>query len=287
MEFVAHFIIITGLIIGSITDMRTREVPDWLSYSLIVLGVALGGVESVFSSSFYPVLSSIIGLVIGIIIGYVMFYAGQWGGGDSKLIMGLGALFGFSIFNGFSLFNLPLFLIFLINTIFIGAFYGLIWAVIMIFQKWKEFYKEASIHLKAPLTTKLRKAMLVLVSLCIILSIIITPTFFRIVFVVVAIIIFSMFYIWIIVTAIEKACMIKKVSVSKLTEGDWIAKEVKIKNKIVVGPKDLGISKEQIASLKRLKIKEVIVKEGIPFVPSFFIAYLVTLFLGNWFLLLV
>ena len=30
-----------GLIIASITDIKTREVPDWLSYSLIIIGLTI------------------------------------------------------------------------------------------------------------------------------------------------------------------------------------------------------------------------------------------------------
>ena len=78
--------------------------------------------------------------------------------------------------------------------------------------------------------------------------------------------------------------MIKKVSVDKLTEGDWIVDDVKVGGKVICGPKDLGISKEQIIELKKLaedgKIKQVVIKEGIPFVPSFFMSFIVTYFFG-------
>ena len=79
--------------------------------------------------------------------------------------------------------------------------------------------------------------------------------------------------------------MLKYVTPKQLTEGDWIAKDVKISGKYVTGPKDLGIEKKQIRKLiefyKKGKIKKVLIKEGIPFVPSFFIAYVVTLMFGN------
>ncbi|GIU69536.1 MAG: hypothetical protein KatS3mg002_0772 [Candidatus Woesearchaeota archaeon] len=47
--------------------------------------------------------------------------------------------------------------------------------------------------------------------------------------------------------------------------------------KYITGPKDLGISKEQIELLKKSKIKKVLVKEGIPFIPAFLIAFILTM----------
>ena len=83
-----------ALLIGSITDLKTREVPDWVNYGLICSGVALNLLFSIIYSNPSFILSSIIGLAIFFVIAYVMFYAGQWGGGDSKMLMGIGAIIG-------------------------------------------------------------------------------------------------------------------------------------------------------------------------------------------------
>ncbi len=79
--------------------------------------------------------------------------------------------------------------------------------------------------------------------------------------------------------------MVKTIPISQLTEGDWIYKDIFIgsgkKKKYITGPKDLGISKEQISLLKKYssqgKIKNIIIKEGIPFVPAFLFAYIATI----------
>ena len=79
--------------------------------------------------------------------------------------------------------------------------------------------------------------------------------------------------------------MLKYVITKELKEGEWIEKEVKINGKYITGPKDLGIAKKKIRLLmnlyKQKKVKKILIKEGIPFVPSFFIAYIVTLIFGN------
>jgi hypothetical protein len=85
--------------------------------------------------------------------------------------------------------------------------------------------------------------------------------------------------------------MIKKVKPEQLTIGDWIVNDVVVDGKRICGPKDLGIEEKQIKKLLRLKkknkIKLVIIKEGIPFIPSFLASFIITFIWGNLFFLLV
>jgi len=87
--------------------------------------------------------------------------------------------------------------------------------------------------------------------------------------------------------AVERAGMLKLVKPEVLTEGDWIAKNIVVGKKTIAGPKDLGISKKQLAQLMKLyrqgKVKRVLMKVGIPFVPSFFAAFILTVVYGNVF----
>ena len=110
------------------------------------------------------------------------------------------------------------------------------------------------------------------------------PLFILVVFAIIS------FYMWLFVKAIEKVAMLKYVTPDKLTEGDWIAQEVKYKGKVITGPKDLGIEKKQIKKLvslyKKKKLKKILIKEGIPFVPSFLIAFIITIIYGNLLMLL-
>lgn len=71
--------------------------------------------------------------------------------------------------------------------------------------------------------------------------------------------------------------MYRLIPVSKLTEGDWIAKNVYLNKKLITGPKDRGITKKQITLLKKSKVKQVLIREGIPFVPVFLISTLISL----------
>ncbi|MDH3353368.1 MAG: hypothetical protein OEL87_02885 [Nanoarchaeota archaeon] len=75
--------------------------------------------------------------------------------------------------------------------------------------------------------------------------------------------------------------MVKEISGKELREGDWLVDDIKIKGKIISADWD-GLSLEDIELLK--KKKKVKIKEGLPFVPAFFIAFLIYVFLKDWFL---
>ena len=68
--------------------------------------------------------------------------------------------------------------------------------------------------------------------------------------------------------------------IHRLVEGDWIAKDVKKNNKIVLHTKD-SITKKDIKELKESNIKQVLIKDGIPFVPPFLIGTILALIMGN------
>ena len=87
-------ICLIALIIGMITDFKTREVPDWLNFSLIFSGIGINLIATIAYSNLTFIINSLAGLALGVVIALIMFYGGQWGGGDSKMLMGLGALLG-------------------------------------------------------------------------------------------------------------------------------------------------------------------------------------------------
>jgi prepilin signal peptidase PulO-like enzyme (type II secretory pathway) len=73
--------------------------------------------------------------------------------------------------------------------------------------------------------------------------------------------------------------MVRTVPVSKLTEGDWLYKNIRVKGKLIRSSWE-GLSKKEINFIKKNR-KKVRVKYGIAFVPVFFIAFIVFLYLWN------
>lgn len=267
------------LAIGSYTDIKTKEVPDWVNYGLIFAGLGVHAILSATSKIWTPLVSSLLGLGIGAGIAFAMYYLGQWGGGDAKMLMGLGAVIGFDLKEMF-------FLSFLVNAFIIGAVYGLCYGVFLAVKNRKAFGKTFR-FLLSKINPVVKKGIIFLEMLAVlffILFLFFKNTYF--IFGISVIVIFiAFYYLFLYAKTIEKCCMLRYVSPDKLTEGDWIAKEIRNKGKYIAGPKDLGISKKQIRMLKKLKIEKVLMKEGIPFVPSFLMAFVFTYFYGNIFLL--
>ena len=284
---VTYILSFIALFIGTITDLKTREVPDWVNYGLVMSGIGLNLLFSIIYSNPSFIINSIIGLAIFFGIAYIMFYAGQWGGGDSKMLMGLGAMIGIDV--GFK--TQQFLLGFFINALFIGAVYGLLWSFFLVFKNRKKFWKEFNKILSERKIANAKKIMLVILVLLLIILFFIKIYYIKILILSLSFLILTTFYLWIFVKAIEKSAMYKLVDPAKLTEGDWIVNDVYINKQYICGPKDLGIEKKQIKKLiefyKKGKIKKILIKEGIPFVPSFFIAFVVTFIFGNTLMFLV
>ncbi len=284
----AYSVCLIALLIGSYTDLKTREVPDWISYSLIFIGLGIRAIYSFIEQNPLAFLEGLIGFLIFLGFAFAMFYAGQWGGGDAKVLMGLGALIGIKFSADLS----DIFLIsFLINTALAGAFYGLLWSIYLAVKHWKPFSKK----LRKIISKKdfLRVRRYVLISALILLIIAFFPKDIPLKIAVIIIALFTIItlYLWAYIKAVEESAMNKLVSPEQLTEGDWIVKDIKIGKKIICGPKDLGISSQQIKQLIKLKqkgkIRQILIKEGIPFIPSFLFGFVITWMFGNVVLLFI
>ena len=163
---VAYGISFIALLIGSITDLKTREVPDWVNYGLVISGIGMNLLFSAIYSDSSFILNSLVGLAIFFGIAYIMFYAGQWGGGDSKMIMGLGAMIGIDVGYLKSQFLAG----FLVNALLVGAIYGLLWSIFLVFRNRKKFLKEFSIMLMKKEVVRWKKIILAAVILLIVYS---------------------------------------------------------------------------------------------------------------------
>ena len=277
-------LVFIGLLAGSITDLKTREVPDWVSYGMMMAGVGLALLFSVLYLDYSFILYSLFGLLVMFLFGLLMFYSGQWGGGDSKILMGVGALVGFS----WKLVPFPFLLAFFINMLLMGALYGIFWSFYLVVMHYAAFKKSARVVLQLRAAQHVKKMLLITGAVALLSYFIVHISIWYLIlagYVVLLIISF----LAVMVKAIEKSCMVKSVRPDQLTEGDWIVKNVSYQGKYICGPKDLGIEKKAIKKLvalyKQGKIRQVVIKEGIPFVPSFLLAFIVTLVFGNVFFL--
>lgn len=280
-------VIFAALFVGSLTDIKKREVPDWINYSLIVSGIGLRAIFSSVAKDISFLAEGIAGFLVFAVIGYMMFYTGQWGGGDSKMLMGIGAALGLELSGQ----GLPLLLVFMINAIFIGSAYGLLYsfsAAIIHRKKFSSAFTRMMMDEKMARFRKIKFVFLAAAALGIILLLRARwiDSFVSMLLFGLLIVSYLSFYLFVFAKAVEMSAMIKPVYPEKLTEGDWIAEDVVVDGKKIAGPKDLGIEKKQISELISLKnkgkISRVKVRYGMPFVPSFLIAFILTMTIGAW-----
>ncbi|MFA4886835.1 MAG: A24 family peptidase [Candidatus Nanoarchaeia archaeon] len=282
MELLLLSIGLAGVLFASVTDWKTREVPNWISYSMMAGGLGIRAIVSLTQSTYLPFLEGLLMFGICFLLGHLLYYSKQWGGGDSKLLMGIGAIFG----NGLTLSflpsnNLPFLAVFLANLFITGAFYGMIWAVVLgIIHR-----EEVRSKLKKQHFPK-QKIIWILLPLFILLFIfsffLEAPfKFFGTSISIALISLLFTVYLLRYVKCIEDVVLKKLISVDKLTEGEWVLSTIKIGTKTICSKRDFCIKKNQIEELKKYKIKQVLIKEGIPFVPAFLFALLATLLTGR------
>jgi Flp pilus assembly protein protease CpaA len=282
------FVILSFLAAAAINDIRKREVPNWVNYGLVVTGVGLSSIWSIVTLDWHPIAFCALGGLASYGLAALMFYTGQWGGGDSKLLIGLGTVMGlpFSLHAPYLDMGSQL-IAFLSNFVVVSLIYAIFMGAFFALRNRKQFVVAFKRQMER--YGLVRRAMLFFSAAGLIVIILVHDFVIRLGIAVLLVSSFVGVYLSIMAKAVESSCMVKKVNPGKLTEGDWILKDVVVDGKRICGPKDLGVEKSQIRKLIELynkrKIKFVEIKEGIPFAPSFLLTFILTLAVGNLFLL--
>ena len=269
------FLIVLALIwiaFATFQDLRTREIANWLNFSLIIFALGFRFFYSLFSESFGFFYQGLIGLGIFFILGNLLYYGRFFAGGDAKLMIALGAVLPFS--ECFSV-NLKIFASFFIIFLFVGAIYSIATSIYFSLRNFKKFRKEFSFQLR-----KNKKLICLVLFLGLVLMIL---GFLESMFFVLGVLVFILPYLYIYAKAVDEACMIKKIKTSQLTEGDWLYKNVKVGKKTIKASWD-GLKKEEIKQLRK-KYKIILIRYGIPFSLVFLISFLILIYFwktGLW-----
>jgi prepilin peptidase CpaA len=113
---ISHIVVLVLVTIAAVLDIRSHRIPNWLTYPAWALGLVLGFVAAGPAGA----LNSLVGFVATFGPLFLMFMGGSIGGGDVKLMGGVGALLGF-----------PAGLNALISSILVGGFFA---AIILLWQ---------------------------------------------------------------------------------------------------------------------------------------------------------
>jgi prepilin peptidase CpaA len=78
------------LVLAAVEDLRTRRIRNWLTFSLVLTGIA----QSLIGHGTVSPGSSFAGCALGFALPLALFAIGAIGGGDVKLLAGVGAWVG-------------------------------------------------------------------------------------------------------------------------------------------------------------------------------------------------
>jgi len=271
-----YFIAFVWIIFAVVQDLRTREISNWLNFSLIAFALAYRAFYSSYLGEWSFFLWGAGGFFLFWLLAYGLYYARAFAGGDAKLLMGLGAVLPFDSLWSYAAVSF----VFILLLFTLGAIYSLVYTVFLAVRDKERFAPE------------FRKQMIFLPSIKVILSGIIVlfcmaavllNIYFALVLAgFVALALMLIVYI----KSIEKACFIRLVSPKDLTEGDWLVDDVRVAGKTIKKTVH-GLTLKEIALLRKHR-KKVLVKYGIPFGPAFLfaiIAFLVIVYKYTEFLI--
>ncbi|MFC1710557.1 prepilin peptidase [Nanoarchaeota archaeon] len=253
------------MIFATMQDIKTREVANWINFSLIIFALGFRFFYSLFQSDgFNFFFQGLIGFVIFFIMGNLFYYSKVFGGGDAKLMYALGAILPFS---ASFIVNLQILISFLFLFLFTGGIYGVITSIFLGLKNSK--------IIKSNFSKLLKKYKRISLFVMLIGLVIMVLGYRENVIFYYGILVFIIPYIFLYVKSIDKI-MFKKIDTNKLTEGDLLTKDLKIGGKtikMVWG----GLTKAQIKEIKK-RYRKIEVKWGIAFVPVFLISFLILLY---------
>lgn len=267
------------LILGSYFDLKTGEIPDEVSLGLVAFGILFAVGDSLYSGIPAFFVTSLLMMAGYFLVGYLLFYLGQWGGGDVKLLAGIGAVLGYLASKGFLAEGLfPYYIIFFINMGFVTWPYAILYSITLTLGKPESLRRFRSYVIK-PVSI-----------LTLIFSLIPSIFAFSIgmellgwIYLILPFFVLGNFYL----KAIEEVALQKTVKTEELREGDLLAEDLILDGKVIGKRRDMeGLSKEQISKIRKLALNGKIppkigIRWGIRFAPILFLSFISLVFLGD------
>lgn len=262
MELIILFVLAFAfIIIATWQDLRTTEISDWLTFSLIGMGLSYRAVYAFFTGSGEFFWYGLAGFALFSALGYLFYYAHVFAGGDVKLLMGLGA-----VIPALSYSELLFYGILMIVCIFLlGAIWSVVFTFIRIVRRPGNF---GSYFLKE---MKKSKNMILFFLLGGLLFFIFLGYFEFLVGLVFGALIIISGILFVYVRAFEKHYLIVSKKPGELIEGDWLVDDIFVSGRVIKKSVH-GLTEKEITFLRKHG-KNVIVKDGVPFTPGFLFGF--------------
>jgi hypothetical protein len=257
IEFLFWFFL-CGLVIACIQDLRRTEVDNWLNTLIFIGGSAFLIFSSIFQANYWFLVFGLFSFICLFIISNLMYYGRIFAGGDYRLLIAIFALFVSSSFI-LILENIGIFIFLLFLS---GSLWGILLSLFFYLKKSKEVNREM-IRIGKKFYFKY------LFLACVLIAFL---GIYNFIFLVLSCFILFSFVLFIFTKAIEKEVMIVSLFPNKLRLGDVLVSDVRVGKRIVKVDWG-GLNDKTLGLLKKYKGK-IKIKNGIPFVPAFLIAFL-------------
>jgi hypothetical protein len=275
------------LMLASYFDLRTGEIPEKLTRGLIVVVIVTATLYSLYTFNPSFLLTSVIVGVGFFIFGYVMFYLGEWGGGDVKLLAGIGCSLGllgsmnYFIESPFPLYVegiFPYYIDYFINLAIASSPYVILYSLILGLLKPRVFEEFAGYF---------RRKRFVILIFASFLPTIVALNFsvggLALVYSSIPVLVLLSLYL----KAVEEIALKKTIDVNDLREEDILANDLIVDGRKIASKRDMGgITESQVSEIRRLasegKIpRDIAVRWGVRFAPILFLAFLLTMIYGD------
>lgn len=299
----SHLLALSVLFTAAVYDLRTTEVPDWVSVIGVLGGLLLHAGASYATGSLEPLIWSLgVGAMFSV-FGWGMYYAGMWGGADAFATSVLGFAAPYSIAGPGLMHPVNLF----VNLMMAGFIYTLLYAFYRAARSGEVFSETYRRVLENEKRIGLQVLLAGLFSAALMVGLKING------FVYFAAIT-AMIFLYQFLKVVESNQMRTTVPVSELEEGDVIDRELDIgigavRERNMVGAvldrtaehwpvspgrrllrraehrygysEIVGVTSEEIQRLEENGVEEVEIRYGVMFVPVFPVALAVTDLFGG------
>jgi len=283
MIFISLVILISIalLALASIEDLKTGEIPEKISHSLIISTLVISILASIMQKTPTP-FSQTIGLgFLYFTFAYIIYRLGQWGGGDVKLMAGIGCALGLIDAIGYQWPNvsiMPYSLTFIIDMGFLALPYAIIYSIFITVKK-----PEVLIELASYVRDKKIILLMALSFIPTIASYYGGYETLSLVYLIMPAVLLCLTYL----KAVEETALKKEIPVKDLVEGDVLVNAPETqKSKITLKHTFEGLSQAQVIELKRLVTEGLIpekiqIRWGIKFAPILLLSFAASVWLGN------
>lgn len=249
-----------AVLFGTFSDLKKREVANWLNYSLLGFALIFRFGVALNSGNWEYLFYGLMGFGIMFIMGNVFYYTQAFAGGDAKLLMALGAVFPYYSYMEVGVYCGA----FIGMLLVLGLFYSLIYSLILALMNFRGFWNSFKIEFGINKWMALIGILFGLVSI-----------FFGGIGIYLGGMLIILPIMFIYLKAVEKSCLVVEMKPSELTDGEWLNEDVKIGGKWIRKSVH-GLSLKEIEWIRKHgKGKKIVVKQGIPFVPVFLINIIV------------